>query len=678
MSREPTEAERTNNQTNQYKQTREMKITFKELKIHNFKGITDFTLHFNPTLTNLLGANHTGKTTTADAIHWVLFGKSSEGLAVFGIDPRDGDNNIIHHLDNDVELTLEADGRELALRKVRKETWTKPRGQEEEVLSGHTTDCYINGDKYTIGDYTAEIGKLCPEGLFRAITNPAYFPSLKAESQRELLVKMVGKRTAEEVAEGDSDLQALLKAMSGEDAKAYRQHLSYKMKELKKQLAEIPGRISENRNAATAIGSSGVDFPATRERIEKIDKEIAALDEQLKDSTARLNQDYDKRAAQRRVVIGIKTQISELEDAAERENRKAERKHRATVGECRDEVESLKRQISSLQALNIDVNEAQLQSIALYTEKFRKKWAEVEGDQFSWDSERETCPTCGQRLPEGDIEKLRAEAEEKWSQAHAKAQDELDTEAAHIKRTKTTAEAMLADARKRKAEMEAKLGVAQERLEGAENSVPQEISAADSAEYQDLRRQLAEAEAALDNISGDVEAEAVAKDITARKADLMLERDALRDDLAKESELKSREKRIAELEEEQAQLNSQLTGLEKQDYDAERLEHAIIEDLETRVNGLFPNVRFKMFETALNGNVKPTCVMTLHGVPYQDLSNSERILAGMECTQAMSRNADTYAPLIIDNAEAVNEFPEADSQLILLYVSTNKKLTVVN
>ena len=130
-----------------------MEIILKRLEVKNFKGVTDLTIDFNPTITQIMGANHTGKTTTADAINWVLFGKNSEGLTVFGIDPKDEDNNIIHHLDNSVKLEIKADGRDIVLEKVRKETWKKVRGHDEEELTGHTTDCFIDGNKYTAQDY---------------------------------------------------------------------------------------------------------------------------------------------------------------------------------------------------------------------------------------------------------------------------------------------------------------------------------------------------------------------------------------------------------------------------------------------------------------------------------------------------------------------------------------------
>lgn len=69
--------------------------------------------------------------------------------------------------------------------------------------------------------------------------------------------------------------------------------------------------------------------------------------------------------------------------------------------------------------------------------------------------------------------------------------------------------------------------------------------------------------------------------------------------------------------------------------------------------------------------------MTMHGVPYPDLSNSEKINAGIDLINAMSRHNDTYAPITVDNAESVNDVLPSESQQILLIVSRDPQLTVV-
>ena len=108
-----------------------MEIRFEKIIIKNFKGVSGLAVNFLNDVTCIMGANHTGKTTTADAINWVLFGKNSQGFTTFGIDPKDENNDIIHHLDNSVELvmTVFADAQsEISLKKTRKEIWSKQRG----------------------------------------------------------------------------------------------------------------------------------------------------------------------------------------------------------------------------------------------------------------------------------------------------------------------------------------------------------------------------------------------------------------------------------------------------------------------------------------------------------------------------------------------------------------------
>lgn len=662
-----------------------MRISFRKLTIKNFKGVKDITIEFNGTITEILGANHTGKTTTADAIHWVLFGKNSDGATVFGIDPKDENNNIIHHLENSVELVMTADNRELTLQKVRRENWIKPKSHDEEVLDSHSTDCYIDGDKYTIKDYTAKIAELIPEAMFRAITNPAYFPSLKADDQRLLLVKMVGERSLEEVAKGSEQFEKfeeLLKKMGGQDLKEYRQHLSYRMKELKKDIDTIPCRIEENNDALQKLNPS-TDFTFIRKRIEEIEKGIANYDEQLKDATAKLNTDYDERMAQRKKVLEARTRKQEAAETVERKNRQARMEHDNEVAESQRTVNSLERQMSDTDN-DIQDYTRRMEKLEKKMAEFREDWARVEGEEFTWDEteDKVTCPTCGQRLPQDQIKEIREKARRDFDTRHMAAQDELDSRAAELKKSKADTEALIASAKNSKQQLESKLAKAKEYLTGATMVEPTELKVEDDEAWQQASQDERDEQAKLDQMTerqsaANQSAEDESKRIEASKQQLMTTRDSLRDELAKEGQIADRKQRIKELEEKLTQLNQQLTDMEQEDACAESLEHATIEDLETRVNKLFKMVRFQMFTTMLNGSTKPTCVLTMHGVPYQDLSNSEKINAGIDLINAMAKFNDTYAPIVVDNAESINEVLPSDSQQILLVVSRDPQLTVI-
>lgn len=656
-----------------------MKIILNKIEIKNFKGVKDLSIDFNPAITQIMGANHTGKTTTADAIHWVLFGKNSEGLTVFGIDPKDEKNNVIHHLDNSVKLELTADGRDIVLEKVRKETWKKVKGHDEETLTGHTTDCFVDGNKYTAQDYQAEISALISESLFKAITNPAYFPSLKADEQRTLLIKMVGERSVEEIADGNEEFLDVVRRLEGTDLKEFRSHISYKMKELKDAIRLIPSRISENQDWVNGVQTQGFDFEAIRKEIADIEKQITECDRQLKDRSAVVDAEFKRRAEQRKVINGMKAELQDMADKVEAINRKSRR-------EWLDEQSRLDGEIQNLRIKKKLAEEEKksysdrLVTIAERTHEFRLSWETVEAETFKWDDTQEVCPTCGQHLPSEQVEELRSKAEESFYTKHQHAQDQLDCQAESIKRDKAKTEALIETAKTKIAEFEKQINETEAQLkEVQETGCSQAASAESTPEFIALKNRIEDEEKKLEKMTAEQSGgnETGTDEIERTKAELATRRDALRDRLVIEAEIKSRTERIRELEKQQKQLVQQLTELEKQDYQAEALEHATIEDLQNRVNALFENVRFEMFQTQLNGNVKPTCTLTMHGVPYNDLSNSEKINAGIDIINVMCRFNDAYAPIVIDNAESVNDILPSTSQQICLNVSRDPQLTVI-
>lgn len=654
-----------------------MEIKFKKLRVRNFKGVKDMTIEFQPDVTRIMGANHTGKTTTADAISWALFGKSSQGLTSFGIDPRDDANNIIHHLDNSVELTMDVDGKETVLAKTRKETWGKPRGQEVEVLTGHTVDCFANGENLTATDYKATVNGICKESLFKAVTSPEYFPRLNADDQRTLLVRMVGMRSLADIANGNDGFMSLLGKVNGDNGEAieaYRKHLAYSMKETKKDLAAIPPRISENADIINKAKSAGINFGFIRKRIEEIDKGIKGYDKQLSDATTAINADYDRRAAKRKEINDRHREMTRIELSYADANAKAKDDHKAEVRKLEADLSDLRFNLSEAQA-KAERYRKTLDDIAIRKEDFRKRWQEVEGMEFTMGDNDGICPTCGQRLPDDMIERKREQLEKNFNLAKAGKQDKLDIEASQIKEEQGRIEALLEACKQDIEALRPQAEVAQERLEGAKGMKVEQRDYRKDNDWLAISEKIDQLQAELDGM-GTVADDS--KAIIEKKRQLMATRDELMATLATEKELADRERRIEELEKQQRDLNQQLTDMEREDSQAEAFEHAVIADLEQRVNEMFPTVRFKMFETLINGSVRPTCQLTMHGVPYPDLSNSEKILAGLECVRAMQRHANVHAPVIIDNCESVNRFPDnLDFQLILLYVSTDRQLTII-
>lgn len=658
-----------------------MRIEFKTITIKNFKGVLgEKKLTFNPTLTQIMGANHAGKTTIVDAVQWVLFDKNSIGQTVFGIDPKDENGEIIHHLDNTVVLELTADGTDYKLEKVRSETWTKPRKKEEAEMTGHTTKYFVNENKYTQKDFKAFVDDLCKESLFKAITTPSYFPSLPAEDQRNLLTKMVGKTTDEDLAGDNEDFKGLLQELSGTDLQKFREQLRYRIGELKKEIEQIPSRINENTEELKALEASKPNFDFTRKRIKEIETGIENIDNELADLSRTVDTEFNERTKERTEINKLKNRMQAIVQSYQDKNTTEERKHKKTIDDAKYEIDVTERAIRNAKAA-VEDGQAQLNKIAIASEDFKKRWVILDQTAFSWDNNQEICPTCHQHLPQDDIDRMKEEMEGNFNDNKSKQFDALEEEAARIKKRKSDAEATIKNAQDKLGKLEQQHKEQEAALQKAQESKPTLTYHTDDEEYQQLQMDVNARTAALEARTEEETSDTKVKQeatLKQRKAEQNRLRDELRDELAKEQRITDKQNRIKELENRQQTLNQQLTELEKKDYTAEQFTIAKIENLEKKVNDLFTNVQFKMFEPFITtGGIKPTCECTMHGTPYRDLSTSEKINAGIDIINAMCAFNDTYAPLFIDNAESITDILPTRSQQILLIVSRDKELTII-
>lgn len=658
-----------------------MRIEFKTITIKNFKGVLgERKITFNPTLTQIMGANHAGKTTIVDAVQWVLFDKNSIGQTVFGIDPKDENGEIIHHLDNTVVLELTADGTDYKLEKVRSETWTKPRKKEEAEMTGHTTKYFVNENKYTQKDFKTFVDDLCKESLFKAITTPSYFPSLPAEDQRNLLTKMVGKTTDEDLAGDNEDFKVLLQELSGTDLQKFREQLRYRIGELKKEIEQIPSRINENTEELKALEAGKPDFDFTRKRIKEIETGIENIDNELADLSRTVDTEFNERTKERTEINKLKNRMQAIVQSYQDKNTTEERKHKKAIDDAKYEIEVTERAIRNSKAA-VEDGQAQLNKIAIASEDFKKRWVILDQTAFSWDNNQEICPTCHQRLPQDDIDRMKEEMEGNFNDNKSKQFDALEEEAARIKKRKSDAEATIKNAQDKLEKLEQQRKEQETALQKAQESKPTLTYHTDDEEYQQLQMDVNARTAALEARTEEETSDTKVKQeatLKQRKAEQNRLRDELRDELAKEQRITDKQNRIKELENRQQTLSQQLTELEKKDYTAERFTIAKIENLEKKVNDLFTNVQFKMFEPFITtGGIKPTCECTMHGTPYRDLSTSEKINAGIDIINAMCAFNDTYAPLLIDNAESITDILPTRSQQILLIVSRDKELTII-
>ena len=271
------------------------KIILKNLHLVNFKGVRDLELAFGPGINALSGENGTGKTTIFDAFTWLLFGKDSTNRSDsnFNIKTLDGQGNPILRLEHSVTAIMEVDGKEVKLKRMYREKWEKPTGTTIETLKNHETLFYINDVKLpTKRDYDAKISDMIDEGVFRMITNPFYFTSLKAEDQKAMLLDMAGNVTDDDIAKLSPDFADFLNALAGTDIQEKAKEVRARKSACNEELKLIPSKIE----TAEKLKPEAEDWDAIESELEGKRKELSDIEALMhNDRTAQNAQVYERR-----------------------------------------------------------------------------------------------------------------------------------------------------------------------------------------------------------------------------------------------------------------------------------------------------------------------------------------------------------------------------------------------
>ena len=150
---------------------------------------------------------------------------------------------------------------------------------------------------------------------------------------------------------------------------------------------------------------------------------------------------------------------------------------------------------------------------------------------------------------------------------------------------------------------------------------------------------------------------------------LRVQIDGVKAELAKKEQVDNEQKR---------KLQKQKTDLQLKESLIDDFEKARMDEVENRVNKLFKIVSFKMFRRQIeDAKEVPDCVAYVDGTRYEDKNNAGQINGGLDVINTLCKFYKVNAPIVVDNAESVNDFMPTDSQLIKLVV-TNGDFTVTN
>ena len=651
-----------------------MEIKFKKIRIRNFRGLVSFEANLEGRSVRISGANGLGKSSVADAITWVLFGKDSRRRTAFPIDPVDDAGRIIHNLDVSVELEMLIDGQPTTLRRRRQEKWVQKRGMTREQLDGHQTTCYIDGRPLPSSDFSSHVDTIVKEELFRALTTPDYFPSLPMDQQYRLLVKIGGTRTLAEIAAKDEEALKVVDELGQRSLDQYRQVLAYDLQRTRKEQELIPVRLSEVQGFIEQVKAKGADGKTAQRHAKGIEEKLRQVTQEIDSMAGVVRAENARYNDQRAYIQQLRQQRAAIEDRIEKQNREARTLHQSLVCKAKEELEAAEERHTAAKTM-LGLHERRLKDLEQQLTDFRSRWEEVERLSFSWNAEEAVCPTCGQPLSQDQADQKRVEAEMRFNERKMRQQDALDEEGKKLAASKQRLQDLSAAAREEMATAERLMPEARERLSKAE---AEPIEQADYHDASDWQRLTAEIDQRMKELEQTTQAQE-----PPQLAALRTEEQAYRKELRLLEQTIDRSKQIdeyirreKELQKQRTTLSGEVARMQTRLEAAERLQLMEANDLQKRVNDLFPSVRFRLSRELLNGREVGHCELSVDGVPYSGLSTSERINAGLELINALARHYNIVAPIVIDNAEAVNKVAQTLGQQILLEVSPAKKLSV--
>jgi DNA repair exonuclease SbcCD ATPase subunit len=666
--------------------------------MENFKGIKSLDVNFS-NKTSIKGQNAAGKTTVFDAFTWLLFNKNSAGEEKFNVRPLDKDGNRIDNVEIKVVAVLDVDGKEMELSKIQKQNWVKKRGTDTVTLQGNVNSFEIDGYPKSEADFKAYVSGLAQsEDMFKMLTNPQYFSSLKWKDQRDILMRLATDVSDVELAQTDAKYAPLLgeleKAPSTDDIRA---KFSKALSGWKKKQAEIPVRIDEAEK-------SKVDVDVAEQELAKVDlvRRIAECDKKMENAGSALG---DLRSKE----MQLQFDMSGMEQTMNRELSNKRSIMDAELRDCKNELEhfavtiSLKeKQISDNEKTITDADAERKKLGEQYNSEKAKAFDETPYlfDESKWifDESTTVCSLCGQKLPADKIEQLKADFEERKTKAKADAKRKLnDSKSDFITQKESNLEEIKAygfakknlieELTKKNADLQMEIDSLKKQEQGTFTNkeelckllseIPEEADYSQNEEYVKLKTEHDKILADIAKLESEG-ADKVVTDLKAEKTNLQAQLDEVNKVIAQAANNIMIDDRIETLHDEQKEIGQKVADQEQMLYLLEEFIRFKLDKVSESINSHFKTVNFKLFEMQLNGGMKDCCECTVNGVPYSTLNSGHRIVAGLDIIRSLSELYGVSVPIFVDNAESLNEFnvPDMDAQLILLSVSEDKQLKV--
>lgn len=637
---------------------KQIKINYIHYK--NFKGLKDFKLELEGKDAIVSARNKTGKTTLYDGFYWLLFDKNSQEQSQFKIKPFDNAGEDISGIDTSVESEMTIDGVTIVLKKELKEKWTHPKNSIEKVRGKDSKTYFINGiPTKTKKEYTEFINNIIEEQSFKLLTNPAFFASKGWDERRTILLDLVDEVSVEEVVASDPDYQPLVEPLHKSSLEEFKNGLKYEIKELQKQEKDVSTRLDE--------GSTNIPI---------IDASKEQLDDRYSKLEIKMNQ---LQTEQTEIMNGgtvskLKKEIQAIESSIHEARMKFSSNNQLTVESLQKDLNDIsgryRAEKENLFELDLQIErlEKKLKTDQEERDVLLEKYHGVKAQTF--DEHSKSCATCGQELPEGQIETLMATFHTKKS----KQLEEIKEKGSQTKKDIVSSEAELKELAIKKEEYSKKVQELTQLGKECKAELDRVMEA--NGTFEDSKEYEALMEKGMD-IQGRITEEQDSKQamiagMEEERLSLSTQKEEVSEQLSLLRQVEQQKERVKELLQKRKEIVDAFNERQGQLFLSEEFFKTKIKLQEEKVNSLFSLTDFVFFGKDANGDEKEMCSITVEGSDYHtNLNNASKINSGLDIIHTLSKQYEITAPIFIDNAEGVNDLFETDSQMISLVVSTD-------
>ncbi|MDE6957597.1 MAG: AAA family ATPase [Lachnospiraceae bacterium] len=641
-----------------------MKAKIKSISLQFFKGVKNATYTLDGNNAIILGENGAGKSTIATAYYFALANCDTELHNNPPIFPLDVEECV-----PTVRLQLEIDGKSVEVAKIQKRTVKKSKTGGADTVS--LSNSYeVNSVEYGERDFKKKLSEYGFDfDLFLALSHPDVFTGQKAADMRKVLFGMASEKSDYEIACDTKEAQnvaLLLENYTAEEVKAMQNATLRKIR-------EDYGKDGEILRAKI----EGMEQSKTDIDVAELELQKNALNEQIAENNAKqedISKEFEEQQKASDGVIELKFELNDLQ-------RKANEENNYKRSELENKILQKKFLVSKTQK-TIEETERDTSETKKKVEQSSKRLSELrqlytETQERVFDENSLICSYCGQELPDGRKEELKAKFEKNKQDELAEITNEGNRRKSDAETEKETLRTLDLELSEHKKSLEM-LNNAIADLEKQLSELPESIDISDRPEAQEIQRKIAEKEAAMNKGNS---AEEIRQKLKGEEYYFQSQLTEVEKQFALAQRNIEIDERIADLCKKQGEFEQNKANAEKILYQLDLVSRKKNELLTEDINKNFDIVKWQMFEYQKNGDYKDCCIPTIDGKRFGESTNTGReVLAKLDIIKGLQRFYGQSYPVFLDGSECLSDETakriEMDCQLILLKVTEDKELKI--